>query len=153
MHLLLIVKWIHVLAAVAAVGANITYGIWISRAAQAPNELPFVLHTIKSIDNRLANPCYGLLLLTGLMMAYLIPIPLTTPWLMTAIVLYVLAAFLGVFAYAPTMRDQRRLLEEGGFEAPAYQEAARKGTLMGIVVTVDVILIVFLMVVKPSLWS
>jgi uncharacterized membrane protein len=152
-HLLLIVKWIHVLAAIAAVGANITYGIWISRAAHAPNELPFVLRTIKVIDSRLANPCYGLLLLTGLMMAYLVPIPLTTPWLLTAIVLYVVAAFLGVFAYAPTMRDQRKHLETDGFEAPGYQEAARKGTLMGVVVTVDVVLIVFLMVVKPALWS
>lgn len=153
MQLLLIVKWIHVLAAIAAVGANITYGIWISRARREPNELPFVLHTINVIDSRLANPCYGLLLLTGLMMAYLVPIPLTTPWLLSAIVLYVLAAFLGVFAYAPTMRDQRKHLETDGFQSPGYQEAARKGTLMGILVTADVILIVLLMVVKPALWS
>jgi len=152
-HLLLIVKWIHVLAAIAAVGANITYGIWISRAAHAPDELPFVLQTIKVIDSRLANPCYGLLLLTGLMMAYLVPIPLTTPWLLTAIVLYVLAAFLGVFAYAPTMREQRKHLETDGFEAPGYKEAARKGNLLGILVTADVILIVYLMVVKPALWG
>jgi uncharacterized membrane protein len=149
----LIVKWVHVLAAIAAVGANVTYGIWISRAAREPNELPFVLRSIKVIDSRLANPCYGLLLLTGLIMAYLLPIPLTTPWLLTAIVLYVLAAFLGVFEYAPTMREQRKHLETGGFETPGYQAAARKGTLMGILVTVDVILIVFLMVVKPALWG
>ena len=153
MHLLLIVKWIHVLAAIAAVGANITYGIWISRAAREPNALPFVLRSINVIDSRLANPCYGLLLLTGLIMAYLVPIPLTTPWLLTAIVLYVLAAFLGVFAYAPIMREQRKHLETGGFGSPVYQAAARRGTLMGILVTVDVILIVFLMVVKPALWG
>ena len=153
MPLLFIVKWIHVLAAIAAVGANLTYGIWISRAAREPEALPFVLRSIHVIDSRLANPCYGLLLVTGLIMAYLVPIPLTTPWLLTAIVLYVLAAFLGVFAYAPTMREQRRHLEAGGFEAPDYQAAARKGTLMGILVTLDVILIVFLMVVKPALWG
>ena len=129
--LFLIVKWIHVLAAIAAVGANITYGIWISRAAREPNELPFVLRSINVIDSRLANPCYGLLLLTGLIMAYLVPIPLTTPWLLTAIVLYVLAAFLGVFAYAPTMREQRKHLETGGFESSGLPGGGPQGHAHG----------------------
>ena len=131
MHLLLIVKWIHVMAAIAAVGANVTYGIWISRAARTPSELPFVLHTIRVIDSRLANPCYGLLLLTGLVMAYLVPIPLTTPWLMTAVVLYVLAAFLGVFAYAPTMRDQRKQLEIGRIRGPGLPGGGPQGDAPG----------------------
>ncbi len=150
---LLIVRWIHVLAAIAAVGANLTYGIWIGRARREPEQLPFVLASIKVIDQRLANPCYGLLLLTGLLMAYLVPIPLTTPWLLVAIVLYVLAAFLGVFAYGPVMKEQRKHLESGGFDNPGYQTAARRGSLLGILVTLDVVVIVFLMVVKPVLWG
>jgi uncharacterized membrane protein len=150
---LLIVKWIHVLAAIAAVGANITYGVWISRAAREPQVLPFVLRSIKVIDSRLANPCYGLLLITGLIMVYLLPIPLSTPWLVTAILLYVLAAFLGIAAYAPVMREQLRQLENGGPDAPPYQAAARRGVILGILVTLDVVIIVFLMVVKPALWG
>src|SRR5262245_64759198 len=78
-----LIKWIHVLSAITAVGANITYGIWIARASREPKVLPFVLRNIKLIDDRLANPAYGLLLLTGLAMAFLGPIPLTTPWLLT----------------------------------------------------------------------
>jgi len=147
------VKWIHVLAAITAVGANLTYGIWIQRASSEPNELPFVLRTIRAIDRRLANPCYALLLVTGLIMALTVPIPLTTPWLLSALVLYVLAALMGAFAYAPVVREQLRHLESDGFEAPGYQVAARRGTVLGILVTVDVVLIVFLMVVKPSLWG
>ncbi len=141
------------LAAIAAVGANLTYGIWIGRARREPEQLPFVLATIKVIDRRLANPCYALLLATGLLMAYLVPIPLSTPWLLLAIVLYVLAAFLGVFAYAPVMREQRRHLETAGFDNPGYQAAAHRGSLLGILVTLDVVAIVFLMVVKPALWG
>jgi uncharacterized membrane protein len=148
--LFLMVKWIHVLAAITAVGANVTYGIWIGRASREPKVLPFVLRNIRVIDNRLANPCYGLLLATGVAMALLIPIPLTTHWLLTAIVLYVAAALLGILAYAPVLREQIRLLDTVGFEAPGYAAVARKGTLWGILVTLDVVIIVFLMVVKPG---
>jgi len=151
--LLLIVKWIHILAAIAAVGANFTYGIWLRRAARQPRELPFVLEGIRVIDRRLANPSYGVLLLSGLIMAYLLPISLSTPWLLTAIVLYLLAAFLGALVYAPTMREHRRQLEAGGAESVGFQAAARRSAWLGFLVTLDVVAIVFLMVIKPALWG
>ncbi len=147
----LLVKWIHVLSAITAVGANITYGIWISRASREPNVLPFVLRNIHLIDRRVANPGYVLLLITGLTMALTLPIPLTTPWLLTALVLYGLAALLGAVFYAPVVRNQIRLLESEGFESPNYQAVARRSSLFGILVTWDVVVIVFLMVVKPAL--
>lgn len=149
--LFLIVKWIHVLAAITAVGANLTYGIWTRRAAAQPATLPFVLSNIRWIDRRVANPCYALLLLTGLYMAFTLPIPLTTPWLLTALVLYVAVALFGVFAYAPLMRRQTQLLETGGFESPGYRDVAAQSTRIGLVVTLIVVIIVFLMVVKPPL--
>jgi uncharacterized membrane protein len=151
--LILIVKWIHILTAIVAVGANLTYGIWLGRAEREPKALPFVLRNIRWIDRRLANPGYGLLLITGLIMAFLIPIPLTTPWLLTALILYVLAAALGGALYAPAMRAQVRALEEGGFESQEYQAASGRGRTLGIIVTLDVLIIVFLMVVKPALWG
>ncbi len=149
----LLIKWLHVLSAITAVGANLTYGIWIQRASREPRELTFVLRNIQWIDRRVANPCYGLLLLTGLTMAFILPIPLTTPWLSTALALYVLAALLGVFLYAPVAKRRIRLLESEGFDSPQYQATARRGTQLGLLVTLDVILIVFLMVVKPALWG
>lgn len=151
--LILILKFIHVLSAITAVGANFTYAIWLGRAEKEPSVLPFVVRNIRLIDQRLANPCYGLLLITGLIMAFVIPIPLSTPWLLTALVLYVLAAALGGAVYAPALRTQLRALDEGGFESPAYRAASRRGTILGVIVTLDVLLIVFLMVVKPALWG
>ncbi len=150
--LILIVKWIHVLAAVTAVGANITYGVWISRAETDPRTLPFVLRNISWIDRRIANPCYGLLLITGLTMALTIPIPLTTPWLLTALVLYVTAALLGILAYAPATRRQLALAESVGFDSPDYKSVASRSRVFGLIVTLDVVVIIFLMVVKPALW-
>ncbi len=151
--LFLLVKWVHVLAAITAVGANITYGIWMSRASAEPKMLPFVLRNIRWIDRRVANPCYALLLITGLIMAFTLPIPLTTPWLLSALVLYVAVALFGVFAYAPLTRRQVQLLESDGFEAPAYRHVAGASTRIGLLVTLIVVIIVFLMVVKPPLWS
>ena len=147
----LLVKWIHVLSAITAVGANFTYGIWTARASREPKVLPFVLRNIHLIDTRIANPCYVLLLITGLTMAFTLPIPLTTPWLLTALVLYVLAALLGITLYAPAVRRQIRLLESEGFDSPSYRASAKRSTLLGVLVTLDVFVIVFLMVVKPAL--
>lgn len=39
----LFVKWVHILAAITAVGANVTYGVWLTRARANPEALPFVL--------------------------------------------------------------------------------------------------------------
>jgi hypothetical protein len=62
-----VLKYGHVLLAMTAVGANLTYGIWQGAiVSRAPEHEGFVLRGIKFIDDRVANPCYLLLLLTGL---------------------------------------------------------------------------------------
>ncbi len=151
--LFLLVKWIHVLSAITAVGANITYGIWIGRASRQPDHLPFVLRTIKVIDDRVANPLYALLLLTGLTMAFMLPIPLTTPWLLTALILYGIVLVLGLVVFVPAFRRQIELLDSQGFASPAYQAVAKRGRILGMIVGLIVLIIIFLMVVKPALWG
>jgi len=146
-------KWLHVLSAIIAVGANATYGIWLSRASRDPEHLPFTLRNIKLLDDRVANPAYGLLLITGLWMALTVPIPLTTPWLLTALILYVALVLVGLFGYTPALREQIRILEEDGFSSSKYQVQARRGTIVGMILAVLAISIVFLMVVKPALWA
>jgi uncharacterized membrane protein len=148
-----ILKWIHVLAAIIAVGANATYGVWLARASRSADVLPFTLRTIKLIDDRLANPAYGLQLLTGLAMAFILPLPLTTPWLLTALVLYAILVLVGLGGYTPTLRRQIQVLDKEGFRSPNYQALSRRGTLIGIVLAILAIAIVFLMVVKPGLWA
>ncbi len=149
----LYLKWLHVLAAIIAVGSNITYGIWIGRASRNPQALPFTLRGIKLIDDRVANPSYGLLLVTGLLMVFTVKLPLVTPWLLSALVLYGILLVVGVFGYTPTLRRQIQFLESEGFQSPSYQAMARRGRTLGMIVAVLVIAIVFLMVVKPGLWA
>lgn len=90
-----------ILAAIVAIGANVTYGIWIARASRNPDVLPFTLQGIKLIDDRIANPAYGALLITGLVMVFSLRLSLTTPWLLTASVLYVLVVLVGLLGYTP----------------------------------------------------
>ena len=53
--LYLLLKWLHVLAAIVAVGSNVTYGIWVARASRNPKALPFTLRGIQLIDDRVAE--------------------------------------------------------------------------------------------------
>ena len=56
------IKFVHILLAIVAIGFNATYGIWISHAARhSPKELGFALRGVKRLDDRWANPAYGLL--------------------------------------------------------------------------------------------
>ncbi|TME67800.1 MAG: DUF2269 family protein, partial [Chloroflexi bacterium] len=63
------VKYLHILAAIVAVGSNITYGVWSVRARGNPSNVGFALKGIRFLDDRIANPAYGVVLLTGVLMA------------------------------------------------------------------------------------
>jgi uncharacterized membrane protein len=147
----LAVKYIHILLAIVAVGSNMTYGIWIGRAAANPAHLEFALRGIKVIDDRVANPAYGLLLVTGLLMVVIAHDTIAgTFWLETAIGLWLLLVIVGAAAFTPTLRKQIAALAESGPTSPDYQRLASRATVLGILLGVIVIAIVFLMVVKPT---
>jgi uncharacterized membrane protein len=86
-------------------------------------------------------------------MAFIAPIPLTTPWLLTGLVLYVIMGLTAAFGYTPALKRQIASLDKSGFDSPDYQAAARRGTQLGMLLAVIVVIIVFLMVVKPPLWG
>ena len=146
-----LVKFIHVLLAIIAVGFNASYGIWLARAAKAPQATQsYVLRTIKFIDDRIANPAYGLLALTGLFMVFSAGIPFSRLWIALAIGLYLVVLFVGFGVYTPTLRDQIRVLEGEGPGSEEYQRLVARGRTTGIILGIMVITIVFLMVAKPT---
>jgi len=97
-----VLKFFHVLFAIVAVGFNASYGIRLARAARERDHEAFALRGVKLLDDRFANPAYGLLLVTGLLMVWVGDLDLTQFWLLTALVLYALAVGLGLFLYTPT---------------------------------------------------
>ncbi len=52
----LLLNVVHVAAAIVAVGTNVTFAIWMSRAHRDREHLVFVIETIRLLDRRLANP-------------------------------------------------------------------------------------------------
>jgi len=144
-------KFLHVLLATVAVGFNASYGIWLAAAARNPEHQGFALRQIKVLDDRFANPAYTLLLVTGLSMVWVGKLDLATFWLAAALVLYGVLLVLGVGVYTPTLRRQIRTLQDHGPASPEYRALARRGTLVGASLGVVVVVIVFLMVTKPTL--
>jgi uncharacterized membrane protein len=145
------IKFIHVLLAIVAVGFNASYGIWLARAAKAPQATQsYVLRTIKFLDDRVANPAYGLLLITGFIMAFSAGIPFSRLWIAAGIGLWLVLLFVGLGIYTPTLRDQIRVLESEGPGSDEYQRLAARGRSVGIVLGIIVVVIVFLMVTKPA---
>jgi uncharacterized membrane protein len=102
--LLTIVLFFHILAAIVAVGFNISYAVWIVRARSSPANMAFALKGVKFIDNRIANPAYGVLLLTGLLLVYLGHYPSTTLWIDVALILFVALIVIAAFFYSPALR-------------------------------------------------
>ncbi len=153
MTLYTFLKVAHVLLAIVAVGANVTYGVWLSRAARDPRYLAFTLRGIKVLDDRLANPAYVLVLVTGLAMLHLGEISWRAPWMLTSLVLYALIVVLGLLGYTPTLRRQIETLEARGPDSVEFRALSNRAQTIGIVLAGIVVVIVFLMVAKPALWS
>ena len=57
--LYLVIKVLHVFAAIVAVGTNITYGVWIGRAQRDPGTLPFALRGVDSSTTGSRIPVTG----------------------------------------------------------------------------------------------
>lgn len=148
-----ILKFLHVLLAIAALGSNITYGVWLTRAARDRQHLGYVLQGVKILDDRVANPAYGLLFVTGVAMVVVGKVPWQTPWLLTSLVLYAGVIVLGLFGYTPLLRRQIAELQARGPDAPEYQAVVGRAQFVGIALAVLVVVIVFFMVTKPALWD
>ena len=139
--------------AITAVGSNVTYGVWLSRAGRDPRHLPFALRGVKMLDDRLANPAYALLLVTGVAMIYAGRARLD----------HALAACLAVPLWGAGRARVGGIHAAaaaadcgpggGGFGLPAYQRLSGRGTLLGALIAVVVLVITLLMVTKPVLWG
>src|SRR5438132_8268271 len=152
MSVYVILKWFHVLMAITALGANVTYGVWLSRAAREPQHLAFTLRGIRMLDNRIANPAYGLMLLTGFAMAGVGRIPFSTPWLLTGLILFAILIVIAAAGYTPTLRRQIQALDAGGPNSRESRRLAARGARLGMLLAIIAVGIVFVMVTKPALW-
>ena len=145
---LLLLKLIHVLAAIVAVGANISSVLWLRRAGRDRQRLVFVIGTVRAIDRGVANPGYLVLLASGAAMIAGGFYPLGSGWILAALGLYALTAVVGVTLFAPAVRRQLAEAERDP-ASEAYAATARRTSALGLLTTGIVVVIVALMVFKP----
>ncbi|HEY0831753.1 MAG TPA: DUF2269 family protein [Candidatus Dormibacteraeota bacterium] len=147
----LLLKFIHIAAAITAVGANVTYVVWNVRAQQDAAHMGFALKGIQFLDNRIANPAYGVVLVTGLLMVFVGRWSITSLWILAAVVLYVVVAVVGVAVYSPVLKNQIRLADAGDTSSPEFVAASRRSAMVGPILGLVVAVILVMMVFKPTL--
>lgn len=141
---------LHVLCAIVAIGYNASYAIWLARGSMQREHLMFALRGIKFMDDRVANPCYVVLVLSGIGLVLLSGRSWHQLWIEAALGLFVALTLLGLAGYSPALARQIRVLEAGSPDAPEYQAANARQTAFGIATTVIAIAIVGLMVFRPG---
>lgn len=153
--------FLHVLGAIAAVGPTLTYALWFRIGdRESLAHRAFVLRGVSWVDNHLATPAFMAQGLTGIILILLLEIDFfQTAWLLLGVSLYVVMTVFAVAVYAPTIKRQIDLATRGA-AAPEdedvgrqYAAVAARAQAYGIVSVALVLGIVFLMVVKPGLWS
>lgn len=137
------------MSAIVAVGANATYAVWSIRGTRDPQHLGFVLRGIKFLDDRVANPAYGLLLVTGLIMAFT-TYSITTRWILSGLFIYIVLAGVATAVYGPTLKRQIERLDAEGPTGAGYLAADARARGVGIFLAVFAVIAVFVMVFKPT---
>ena len=143
---------LHILAALVAVGATVSYFFWLRRAVLAPESRSFTLETIRLVERRMVVPAYVIVLLSGLGLIDRAGWAWSTPWLELSILLFiVLMGLVGV--HARVIKGQIALVADGSADSSDYDRAHARGRLLLGLKVVVVIALVYLMVFKPALWG
>jgi hypothetical protein len=145
----LLLKYIHILSAITAVGSNITYAVWNIRSRIEPAHMTFALKGVKFLDDRVANPAYGVLLLTGLLMVIIGP-GFAHFWIIAALILFVLLVAVAFALYSPALRGQVKLAVAGDTSSAAFSTLERRAQVVGSATLVIVLLILVMMVFRPG---
>jgi uncharacterized membrane protein len=147
-----ILIYLQIVLMIIGAGANSTYAIWIQRGTANRETLPFALQGIKFIDDRFARTAYVLLLITGLGL-YLSADDSQSAWTLLSLILWLLVILLGLFGYTPTLRKQIELAESVGADSDEYKSMAWRGTFLGILGGIIVLVNIYLLVFQPALWG
>jgi uncharacterized membrane protein len=153
----LFVKWVHVLSSVVLVGTGLGTAFFMffanrsgSVAAQA-----VVARLVVRADAWFTTPAVIVQPITGLLLASMAGLPLSTPWIALSLLLFVVtgACWLPVVWLQWRMADMvRRAAHESTEPPPLYWKYARRWERLGYPAFAAMLIVFWLMVTKPSRW-
>ena len=143
---------IHILTALVAVGATVSYFFWLRRAVLAPESRSFTLDTIRMMERRMVMPAYVLVLLTGLGLIDRAGWAWSTPWLELSLLFFIVLLGLVGF-HARVIKGQIALVADGSGDSADYDRAHARGRILLALKVVVIIAMVYMMVFKPGLWA
>lgn len=149
--------FLHVLAAIVAFGPTFAFPIIGAMSGQEPQHANFAVRATHRVGDTLVEPFAVSMGITGPLMIWSASIPLFergTRWLLVAIVLYLIALGLALFVSRPNVKRVIALSSGDGPPAgpppPEMMNAISTVQRVGMALLVLLVLIVFLMVVKPD---
>ncbi|MCY4651909.1 MAG: DUF2269 family protein [Dehalococcoidia bacterium] len=143
---------LHILSALVAVGATVSYFFWMRRAVLVPESRKFTLETLRILELRMVSPAYVILFLTGLGLIDRAKWGWSTPWLELSILLFIVLMGLVGF-HTRLIRQQIELTENGPDNSTEYDSAHARGRWLLLAKVVVIVALVYLMVFKPPLWG
>ncbi len=154
----LILKWFHILSSVLMVGTGFGsafYLFFINRTSSVEAQA-LVSRLVVRADWWFTTPTVILQPVSGLLLAHLAGWPLDSPWIVCALALYALAGlcWLPVVVLQLRMAAMAEQAWQTGTPLPeAYRRHARAWTWLGIPAFTAMMVVYYLMVAKPALWS
>jgi hypothetical protein len=148
--------FLHVIGAIIVFGPSFAFPLIAGQARKSPQNSHFAAVVTDVIERRIIIPGAIIQGITGVLLIIAIGADLTSPpyrWLIAAIVLYLIAIGFAVAVQAPAVEKMVELTKTPpGPEGPSAELIAqgkklqRGGMFLGLLIVV----IVFLMVVKPA---
>ena len=147
--------FIHVTAVVVGFGATFGEAVLFPVAMKAGvRHLPFVHQAQLAINQRMAGPALGLIILTGIYQTIDGDWGFGSFWISATIAIAIVLGGINGAYFVPTDRrlaaQAQQEIDETGNVTEAYQRAARTEGMVGGVAGLLVIIAVFLMVTKPG---
>lgn len=153
-----LLKWIHIVSATLLFGAGLGSAFY-KYMADRTGDIHAIAQTNKIVvlaDWLFTTPTVLIQPISGVLLAYVTGHSFSSDWLLLSIGLYVLAGlcWLPVVLLQIRMRDEALLaLAQGGVLAASYWHQARIWFWLGVPAFVSFVLVYYLMIFKPVLWS
>ncbi len=154
----LILKYFHIISAILLFGTGLgsAFYKWMSDRSGNINHIAMTNKNVVLADWLFTTPTVIFQPLSGIWMASLVGLPLTTPWILFSLILYVIAGacWLPVVYLQIKMQKMANHALENNKELPKqYWKYAKLWFFLGMPAFIAMVLVVLLMTLKPTLFG